>query len=119
LQHAVTKQVERTNYPYEDERNNSRSECRLHVGANLLENFMNKFNRKAPSIAGLFAVAVLGTLSANASQIVPTANTSCRQETRRVAVWPVAGNPKLQQIPRFETRTLTVCNHEKTMSKPA
>lgn len=80
---------------------------------------MNTFNRKTSSIAGLLALGLFSALSANAGQTAPTTNPSCRQETRRVAVWPVAGNPKLQQIPRFETRTLTVCDHVKSTSTPA
>ena len=81
---------------------------------------MNTFNRKTSSIAGLLALGLFSMLSANAAHAAQTANPSCRQEIRRVAVWPVAGNPaKGMQIPRFEKRTLVVCNHEKTASKPA
>jgi heme A synthase len=84
-----------------------------------LESFMNWFNRKVSSIAGLLVFGLVSTLAATAAHSTPTANTSCRQETRRVAVWPVVGNPKLQQIPRFEKRSLVVCNHQKSISKPA
>jgi hypothetical protein len=83
---------------------------------------MNTFNRKASFLAALLALGLFGTLSASAADTSAATATSasCRhKKTRRVAVWPVGGNPKLQSIPRFETRTLTVCDHEKTLSKPA
>lgn len=81
---------------------------------------MITLNRKASSIAGLLALGLFSMLSAHAAGATQTANPSCRQETRRVAVWPVAGNPaKGMQIPRFEKPTLVVCNHEKASSKPA
>ncbi|MEJ1962744.1 MAG: hypothetical protein WDO56_14845 [Gammaproteobacteria bacterium] len=83
---------------------------------------MNTLNRKVTSIAGLLALGLFSTFSINAAErpvtAAPADSPTCHQETRRVAAWPVGGNPKLQQIPRFETRMLTVCDHEKTMSKP-
>lgn len=82
---------------------------------------MNTFNRKASFLAALLALGLFGTLSASAADAsaATARSASCHHETRRVAVWPVGGNPKLQSIPRFETRTLTVCDHEKTVSTPA
>ena len=81
---------------------------------------MNTFNRKSSSIAAILAVGLFGTLAANAAQSAGSARPSCREQTRRVAIWPVAGNPaKGMQIPRFEKRTYLVCNHEKLTSKPA
>ena len=84
---------------------------------------MNTFNRKASSFAGLLALGLFGTFSVHAAEVSQPAadppGPTCHQEIRRVAVWPVGGNPKIQQFPRFETRTLTACNHEKTMSKSA
>jgi hypothetical protein len=35
-------------------------------------------------------------------------DTACRQEVRRVAVWP--HGPKAAQTPRYENREVTVCN---------
>jgi hypothetical protein len=35
---------------------------------------------------------------------------SCRDETRRVAVWQQGGNPKSNQHARFETRVVKVCD---------
>ena len=81
---------------------------------------MNTFNRKTSSITGLLALGLFGMLSANAAPAAPTASPTCREVVRRVAVWPVAGNPaKGMQIPRFEKRTFTVCNHHKVSSKVA
>ena len=37
------------------------------------------------------------------------ANASCRQETKRVAVWP-HGSPKAPVMARFEQRQVTVCD---------
>jgi hypothetical protein len=37
------------------------------------------------------------------------ANSSCRQETKRVLVWP-HGSPKAPPMARFETREVTVCD---------
>lgn len=84
---------------------------------------MNAFNHKSFSIAGLLAAGLLSAFSAYAADestsATKAASPTCHQETRRIAVWPVGGHPsKGQQIPRFENRTLTVCDHEKTMSKP-
>ena len=74
---------------------------------------MNTINYKASYLAALLAFGLFGTLSAGAADASAATVTSpsCHHETRRVAVWPVGGNPKLQSIPRFETRTLTVCDH--------
>jgi len=82
---------------------------------------MNTFNRKASFVTGILAFGLFSTLSVNAAEGSAATATSptCHQETRRVAVWPAGGHPsKGQQVPRFETRTLTVCDHDKTMSKP-
>ena len=39
-----------------------------------------------------------------------SANASCREEIRRVVVWPTGGNPKSAQSGRTEDRAVTVCN---------
>lgn len=75
---------------------------------------MNTFNRKASSLAGLLILGFFSSLSAHAAESTPA--TMCHQETRRVAVWPT--NPKLAQVPRFENRTLTVCDHDRATAKP-
>ena len=83
---------------------------------------MNTFNRKASSLAGLLVLGLFSSLSVYAADDSSATGTSptCHQETRRVAVWPVGGHPsKGVQIPRYETRTLVVCDHEKATSKPA
>lgn len=82
--------------------------------------FMNTFNRNASSLAALLALGLFASVTANGAEGDTTGTSPmCHQETRKVAVWPIGGHPsKGQQIPRYETRTLTVCDHEKTMSKP-
>ena len=75
---------------------------------------MNTFNRKASSVAGLLIIGLFSSLAAHAADSTPA--TMCHQETRRVAVWPT--NPKLAPVPRFETRTLTVCDHDRAAAKP-
>ena len=66
------------------------------------------------ALAGLFGVAGAGAADANESA---PANASCRQETKRVAVWP-KGAPKAPKMARFEDRTVTVCD-SKAASKRA
>lgn len=65
----------------------------------------NRF--RALSVAGLAVVAFLGTAPA-VSADSEAAESACRQEIRRVAVWP--RSPKAVQIVRFEKREVTVCN---------
>jgi hypothetical protein len=83
---------------------------------------MNTFTHKSFSIAGLLAAGLFSAFSVYAadestSTAKEDASPTCHQESRRVAVSPPS-NPKFQQIPRFETRTLTVCDHGKVLSKP-
>lgn len=47
-----------------------------------------------------------------------TASTDCKQEMRRVTVWPQGGNPKNAQVGRVETREVTVCNGKVVSQKP-
>jgi hypothetical protein len=58
------------------------------------------------ALAGLFAVAGAGAAEANESG---PANANCRQETKRVAVWPRTA-PKAPSMARFEDRVVTVCD---------
>jgi hypothetical protein len=56
-------------------------------------------------------VALLGLLATGAATAEERAeNASCRQETRRVAVWPKGGPPKAPTKARFEDRQVTVCD---------
>jgi hypothetical protein len=82
---------------------------------------MNTFNRKVSSLAVLLALGLFASVAANAAEGTTTGTSPmCHQETRKVAVWPVGGHlSKGQQVPRYESRMLTVCDHEKTISKPA
>ena len=52
-----------------------------------------------------------GCAAAGAADVdkVSDAGASCRQETKRVVVWP-HGSPKAPQMPRFEQRKVTVCD---------
>lgn len=61
----------------------------------------------AASIALLGALAVFAAGAAQAAD--RDANASCRQQTKRVAVWP-KGPKAAQQAPRFEDREVTVCD---------
>jgi hypothetical protein len=63
-------------------------------------------------LAGLFSVAS----AADANESAAT-NANCRQETKRVAVWPRT-TPKAPQMARFEERVVTVCD-SKVASKPS
>jgi len=80
---------------------------------------MNTFNHKASSLVGLLALGLFGSLAVHAAESpAPTTkrdSPSCRQVTKRVAVWPVG--PKAVQIPKYEMRTLTVCDHDR--AKPS
>lgn len=82
---------------------------------------MNTLKRKTFAITGLLALGLLGTLSANAAEgVTPSSQGDspiCQQEIRRVAVWP-HGPDKGLQVPRYESRTLTACHHDKVTSKP-
>jgi hypothetical protein len=78
---------------------------------------------RVPSRTTLSAsLALLGALAVLAADVAQAAdrsdaNASCRQETKRVAVWPKG--PKAAQRPtRFEEREVTVCDG-KVMSKRA
>lgn len=58
--------------------------------------------------ASLTLMAVFGALATGAAQANDNSNESCRQETKRVAVWPKG--PKGQNMARFEERQVTVCD---------
>lgn len=61
-------------------------------------------------LAGLFGTVGAGAADANENG---PANANCRQETKRVAVWP-RGAPKAPQMARFEERQVTVCDAKAT-----
>lgn len=65
------------------------------------------------AIAGLF-----GTFAASAADVGKgrDANASCRQETKRVAVWPRTA-PKAPTMARFEDRQLTICDGKVVSSR--
>jgi hypothetical protein len=55
-------------------------------------------------------LALAGVFSASmASAEGESAKGACRQETKRVAVWPRT-SPKAPQMARFEERQVTVCD---------
>jgi hypothetical protein len=56
------------------------------------------------ALAGLFVAS-----TASAADAVGSENGACRQETKRVAVWPRT-SPKAPQMARFEDRQVTVCD---------
>ncbi|HEY5757008.1 MAG TPA: hypothetical protein VIU34_14345 [Steroidobacter sp.] len=55
------------------------------------------------ALAGLFGASAASATEEGA------ANGACRQETKRVAVWPRT-SPKAPQMARFEDRQVTVCD---------
>jgi hypothetical protein len=65
--------------------------------------------------AGLALAMFLGAAPAVAAD---AADTSCRQEVRRVTVWPQGGSPKSAQTARVESREVTVCNGKVVTQKP-
>lgn len=66
--------------------------------------------------AGLAVAALLiGTPVTVAAE---TSEANCRQEIRRVAVWPRGGNPKFAQTARVENREVTVCDGKIVSQKP-
>ena len=58
-------------------------------------------------VATLALAGVFGASMASAES--EPANGACRQETKRVAVWPRT-SPKSPQMARFEERQVTVCD---------
>ena len=69
------------------------------------------------AVAASILIASLSTAAADGAR-TDEANASCRQETRRVAVWPTGGNPKSAQVARFENRTVTVCDGKVLSESP-
>ena len=69
----------------------------------------------ALALAGVFGVAGSGAAIANESA---PANANCRQETKRVAVWPRTA-PKAPSMARFEDRQVTVCDSKVASKRPA
>lgn len=67
------------------------------------------------ALAGLFSVA--GTGAAIADESAP-ANANCRQETKRVAVWPRTA-PKAPAMARFEDRQVMVCDSKVASKRSA
>lgn len=67
------------------------------------------------ALAGLFGTAGAGAADANESG---PANANCRQETKRVAVWPRTA-PKAPSMARFEERQVTVCDSKVAAKQPA
>ena len=57
------------------------------------------------ALLGLFGALAAGAAQANDRS---DASASCRQETKRVAVWPKG--PKSSRMARFEERDVTVCD---------
>ncbi len=65
------------------------------------------------ALLGLFVAFAAGTAQANEGR---DANATCRQETKRVAVWPKG--PKAQKKARFEDREVTICDGKVTARSP-
>lgn len=67
----------------------------------------------ALTLAGLFGSSV-----AVAADSAESASGACRQETKRVAVWPRT-SPKAPQMARFEERQVTVCDSKSASRRSA
>jgi hypothetical protein len=84
---------------------------------------MKTSNRKFTRIVVPASLMLLGALAsvtasaADAAKATSENGASCREETRRVAVWQQGGNPKFNQVPRFEMRAVKVCDG-KVVSQP-
>ena len=80
---------------------------------------MNTFNRKIITLTGMVAIGLFSSLAAQAAESQkPGASPMCHEVTRKVAVYPAGHPSKNLRSPRFETRTYTVCDHEKMKAKP-
>lgn len=73
---------------------------------NKIQNLFRTTLPASVALLGLFAGFAAG--AANADQR-NDANSSCRQETKRVAVWPTR-SPKAAMMAHFEEREVTVCD---------
>jgi len=69
----------------------------------------------AVALVGLFGVVGAGAADANESG---PADANCRQETKRVAVWPRTA-PKAPTVARFEERQVTVCDSKAAAKRAA
>ncbi|HEY0683235.1 MAG TPA: hypothetical protein VGD45_12960 [Steroidobacter sp.] len=65
--------------------------------------------------ASLAVLGLFGGSTAAVAQANDRSDASCRQETKRVAVWPKG--PKTSQMARFEEREVTVCDGKVTSSR--
>jgi len=65
-----------------------------------------KLSVRASLLLGLFA----GLPAAADDTRTDETSASCREETRRVVVWPTGGNPKSAQSGRSEDRAVMVCD---------
>lgn len=68
---------------------------------------MTAKHRRTPALLLLGWCAIFAAGAAQAND-TPDKKDSCRQETKRVAVWPPG--PKSAPIARFEKRAVTVCD---------
>lgn len=71
---------------------------------------MRKFTHR-PSAAAVIpaSLALIALFAAPLASASEAAKPGCRQETRRVVIWP-SGSPKAVQMPRNEERVVTVCD---------
>jgi hypothetical protein len=70
-------------------------------------------------IAIAAGIALLVGVAGNVAASEGDANTSCRQETRRVVVRPKGGAPKAPRYGRFEERQVTVCDGKVVSREPS
>lgn len=70
------------------------------------------------SMAALALAGLFGASLASAADSVASENGACRQETKRVAVWPRT-SPKAPQMARFEERQVMVCDSKAASRRSA
>lgn len=72
---------------------------------------------RTTTLASLAVFGLFGGFAAGAAQADESsnANASCRQETKRVAIWPKG--PKAQRVARFEDREVTICDGKVVSSR--
>jgi hypothetical protein len=81
---------------------------------------LSRVSSRTTLAASLMLLGAFAAFAAGAARAADRsdANASCRQETKRVAVWP-KGPKAAQQAPRFENREVTVCDGKVVSRRPA
>lgn len=68
--------------------------------------------KPSAAVATCLLIATFTAAAANAGERAGSDQTACRQEVWRVSVVQNGGNPKNLQLPRYQKRTVLVCDQE-------